>query len=77
MANMEKANPQAFSTFKTGRLGIATLEEPLGPFLQTHDNHHTWCWEQTGTTSIVENAHLFGEHQQKHYTAQLTRNQSR
>jgi hypothetical protein len=60
---------------KQGHLGIATLEEPLGPFLQTHNNHHTWRWEQTGTTSIVENMHLFREHQQKHYVAHLTRHQ--
>jgi hypothetical protein len=60
---------------KKGGLGTATLEEPLGPYLQTHDDHCTWHWEQTGALSIVKNTFLFGEHQQKHYAAQFTRHQ--
>jgi hypothetical protein len=38
------------------------LEDPLGPFLQTHDNHRTWHWEQTGANAIVENTYLFDKH---------------
>jgi hypothetical protein len=75
MGNLEKTNLQEIPTVKQGWLGTATLEEPLGPYLQTHDNHCTWHWEQTGTLSIVENTNLFGEHQQKHYADEFTRHQ--
>jgi hypothetical protein len=47
-----------FLLSQQGQLGT-TLEEPLGPFLQTHDNHCSWCREQTGINTIVENTHLF------------------
>jgi hypothetical protein len=56
-------------------LGTATLEEPLGPFLQTHDNHQTWHWEQTGANSIVKNTFLFDKHRQVYDLAKLTRHQ--
>jgi hypothetical protein len=62
-----------FLLSKQGRLEIEALDEPLGPFLQMH--HHSWRWEQTGTSTIVENTYLFREHQQKHFAAQLTRHQ--
>jgi hypothetical protein len=55
MENMEKTNLQEMSLIETGLPGDSNLEDPLGPFLQAHDNHCTWHWEQTGTTSIVEN----------------------
>jgi hypothetical protein len=71
----KKLMQKRFQLSKLGRLGTAMLEEPLGPFLRTHDNHQTWHWEQTGTTSIVENTFLFDEHRQIHYSAQPTRHQ--
>jgi hypothetical protein len=64
-----------FLLSKLGHLGTATLEDPLGPFLQTHDHHCTWLWEQTGANSIVENTYLFDEHRQIHYSAHFTRHQ--
>jgi hypothetical protein len=64
-----------FLLSKLGCLGTTMLEDPLGHFLQTHDNHCTWHWEQTGANSIVENTYLFDEHQQVHYSAQFTRHQ--
>jgi hypothetical protein len=64
-----------FLLSKLGRLGMATLETPLGPFVRTHDNHRVWNWEQTGTNTIVKNTYLFNIHQQVHYRAQLTRHQ--
>jgi hypothetical protein len=51
------------------------METPLGPFLPTHNNHHSWHWEQTGTNTIVENTHIFNTHKQVHYKAHLTRHQ--
>jgi hypothetical protein len=71
----KKLTRKRFLLSKKGCLGTATLEDPLGPYLQTHDNHRTWRWEQTGALSIVENTFLFREHQQKHYAAQFTRHQ--
>jgi hypothetical protein len=66
-----------FLLSKRSRLGVATLETPLGPFLPTHDNHHSWHWEQTGANTIVENTHVFNTHQQVHYKAhQIKVNQS-
>jgi hypothetical protein len=64
-----------FLLSKLGRLGTATLETPLGPFVRTHDNHRVWNWEQTGPTTVVENTYLFNIHQQVQYRAQLTRHQ--
>jgi predicted Rdx family selenoprotein len=58
-----------FLQSKLSRLGMATLETPLGAFIQTHDNHQVWNWEQTGTNTIVENTYLFNVHQQVHYRA--------
>jgi hypothetical protein len=55
MGNLEKLIRKRFLLSKLGCLGTAMLEDPLGPFLQTHDNHHTWHWEQTGANNIVEN----------------------
>jgi hypothetical protein len=75
MGNLERLIRIRFLLSKLGCLGTATLEDPLGPFLQTHDNHHTWHWEQTGANSIVENTYLFDENRQVHYSAQYTRNQ--
>jgi hypothetical protein len=60
---------ERFLLSKLGRLGMATLETPLGPFIQTHNNHRMWNWEQTGTNTIVENTYLFNVHQQVHYKA--------
>jgi hypothetical protein len=74
MGNLENDSEEILLS-KLGRLGTATLEDPLGPFLQTHDHHQTWHWEQTGVNSIVENTYLFDEHQQVHYSAQFTRHQ--
>jgi hypothetical protein len=64
-----------FLLSKLSRLGTATLETPLGPFIRTHDNHQVWNWEQTGPTTVVENTYLFNNHQQVHYNTQLTRHQ--
>jgi hypothetical protein len=72
LANMEKANLQVISAIETGSPGDSNSRRP---FLQTHNNHCTWHWEQTGTTLIVENMHLFEEHQQKHYAAHFTHHQ--
>jgi hypothetical protein len=59
---------KTFLLSKLGWLDTATLETPLGPFMQTHDNHHVW---QTGTNTIDENMYLFNVH----YRAQQTRHQ--
>jgi hypothetical protein len=71
----EKLIQKRFLLSKLGCLGTAALEDPLGLFLQTHNNHCTWHWEQTGANSIVENTYLFNKHQQVHYSAQFTRHQ--
>jgi hypothetical protein len=37
---------KSFLLSKLGRLGKAVLEESLGCFIPTHDNHQTWQWEK-------------------------------
>jgi hypothetical protein len=75
MVNLEKTNFQEIPTVKTRLLGDSNFGRALRTYLQTHDNHCMWHWEQTGTSSMVKNMYLLGEHWQKHYGAQFTRHQ--
>jgi hypothetical protein len=74
MGDMEKTTLQVISPVKTWPTGYGNPGNTR-PFIQTHDNHCVWNWEQTGTNTIVENTYLFNVHQQIHYRAQLTRHQ--
>jgi hypothetical protein len=61
-----------FLLSKLGRLRKADLEESLGNFTLTDDNHQTWRWEHTGENLISENTFILSKYQQTHYASYTT-----